>query len=126
MRLGFVSLLACLVTAASGCAVRSPNMYRDDVRKLLQTKGSVLQACYEAELQTQPAAGGRVVVHMMIEREHGRVLDAQIDDLASTPDRTLRGCVLEAVKGLVLYPPDSRNGAATFTWEFHQFREPQL
>lgn len=111
------------LVAADGCAVRNPEMYRDDVRKLLQTKGGILQSCYEAELRVHPNANGKVVAHFIVERESGRVIEVQIDDIASTPDRTLRGCVLEALKELVLYPPDSRHGAATFTWEFHQARE---
>lgn len=116
-------LLNCLVLLAalsgsSGCAVRSPEMYRDDTRKLLTSKRPVLTACYDAELQTHPQATGKVIVHFTIERDTGRVLNPRIDDLLSTPNRTLRGCVLDAMRDLVLQPPDDRNGDATFTWEF--------
>jgi outer membrane biosynthesis protein TonB len=106
----------------AGCAVRSAEMYRDDTRKLLTTKRSVLEACYDAELQTNRDAGGKVIVHFTIERDTGRVLNPEIDDLLSTPNRTLRGCVLDIMRGLTLDPPDERNGDATFTWEFRTAR----
>ena len=115
-------LLALALGAASGCAVRSPEMYRDDTRKLLTAKRPVLAACYDAELQTHADATGKVIVHFTIERDTGRVLNPRIDDLLSTPNRTLRGCVLDAMQGLVLDPPDERNGDATFTWEFRLAR----
>jgi hypothetical protein len=104
--------------AATGCAVRNPALYREDVRKILETKHAVIQACYEAELQTKPKANGRVTVRFLVQRQQGIFVDPKIDDLASTPDRTLRGCVLEALDGLVLHPPDDRAGDATFTWDF--------
>ena len=117
------SLVACAVTltlsmAAASCAVRNPALYREDVRKVLETKQPVIRACYEAELQTKPKANGRVTVHFLVERKRGTFLNPQIDDLASTPNRTLRGCVLEALDGLGLSPPDDRAGDATFTWDF--------
>jgi outer membrane biosynthesis protein TonB len=112
-----VFLLAA-ISGASACSVRSPEMYRDDTRKLLTSKRPVLAACYDAELQTHPQASGKVIVHFTVERDSGRVVNPRIDDLLSTPNRTLRGCVLDAMRGLILTPPDDRNGKATFTWEF--------
>lgn len=109
---------AALLFAVAGCAVRSPKMYRDDTRSMLLAKRSVLEACYDAELQSDPKAAGKVIVHFTIESDTGRVLNPLIDDLLSTPNRTLRGCVLDAMRDLVLQPPDDRNGKATFTWEF--------
>jgi hypothetical protein len=111
-------LLLAALSGTSACAVRSPEMYRDDTRKLLTSKRPVLAACYDAELQTHPQADGKVIVHFTVERDTGRVLNPRIDDLLSTPNRTLRGCVLDAMRGLMLAPPDDRNGDATFTWEF--------
>jgi hypothetical protein len=118
--LGLLWLAA--LSSTSACAVRSPEMYRDDTRKLLTGKRPVLAACYDAELQTHPDATGKVIVHFTVERDSGRVLNPRIDDLLSTPNRTLRGCVLDAMRDLVLAPPDDRNGAATFTWEFKPVR----
>jgi hypothetical protein len=102
----------------SSCAVRNAEMYRDDTRKLLETRQTGLQACYDAELQTHPDAAGKVIVRFTVKDDTGKVVDPMVDDLLSTPNRTLRGCVLDALKGLVLDPPDERNGDATFVWEF--------
>jgi outer membrane biosynthesis protein TonB len=110
--------IAGAALALVGCAVRSPELYRDDTRKLLETKEPTLQACYDAELQTHRDAGGKVIVRFTVDRETGKVSNPQIDDLSSTPNRTLRGCVLDALKGLTLAPADDRDGDATFTWEF--------
>ena len=112
------ALLGSWLFAATGCAIRSPEMYRDDTRRLLDGRHAILAACYDAELQTHPTAVGKVIVRFTIERDTGKVVNPHIDDLLSTPNRTLRGCVLDALQGLILTPPDERNGEATFSWEF--------
>jgi hypothetical protein len=109
---------ALLVATLGGCAVRSAEMYRDDTRKLLDTRQTGLQACYDAELQSHPDAAGKVIVRFSVEDDTGKIVDPKIDDLQSTPNRSLRGCVLDALKDLVLDPPDERKGDATFVWEF--------
>jgi hypothetical protein len=118
MKPGLFVAIAMVCAILSGCAVRSPEMYRDDTRKLLESKQTGLQACYDAELQSHPDAAGKVIVRFTVEDDTGKIVDPKIDDLQSTPNRTLRGCVLDALKGLVLDPPDERTGDATFVWEF--------
>ena len=110
--------LGVMLATLCGCGARNAAMYRDDTRKLLETKLVGLSACYDAELQRHPAAAGKVIVRFKISDDTGQIIDPQLDDLLSTPNRTLRGCVLDALKGLALTPPDARNGDATFTWEF--------
>jgi outer membrane biosynthesis protein TonB len=110
--------IASLCLAAMACAVRDGAMYRDDTRKLLETKQSELRQCYDTELQNDPKAGGKVVVSFVVKKDTGVVADPKIDDLQSTPNRKLRRCVLDSLKGLTLEPPDERDGEATFTWEF--------
>jgi hypothetical protein len=114
--------LVCAAGLLSACAARSPEMYRDDTRRLLETRQTQLTACYDAELQTHPTAEGKVIVRFTIADDTGQIVDPQIDDLQSTPNRSLRGCVLDALKGLKLNHPDSRNGDATFRWEFQLSR----
>lgn len=109
--------IAALI-AAAGCAVRDGTMYRDDTRKLIESKSGELAQCYDAELQKDPKAGGKVVVSFKVQKDTGNIVDAKVDDLQSTPNRTLRKCVVDALKGLTLEPPDERDGEATFTWEF--------
>ncbi|HEY2732784.1 MAG TPA: AgmX/PglI C-terminal domain-containing protein, partial [Polyangiales bacterium] len=96
--------------------------YRDDTRKLLETRSVGLQACYDAELQRHPDATGKVIVRFKISNDTGEVEDPRVDDLLSVPNRTLRGCVLDAIKGLKLDPVDARTGDATFSWEFQIVR----
>jgi hypothetical protein len=115
-RLAGVLGVTCVLS--SGCAVRSPEMYRNDTRKLLESKQPGLQACYDAELQAHPDAAGKVIVRFTVEQDTGKIIKPEVDDLQSTPNRTLRGCVLDALRGLALDPPDERDGQATFTWEF--------
>lgn len=112
------ALLLGAILAAHGCAVRNPQTYREDTRRLLDGKRAILSACYDAELQTHPQVTGKVIVRFTVERDTGKLVNPHIDDLLSTPNRTLRGCVLDALQGLILTPPDERNGDATFTWEF--------
>ena len=109
---------ASLGLALGGCAVRNAEMYRDDTRKLLESKREGLQACYDAELQSHPDATGKVIVRFTVADDTGKIIDPKIDDLQSTPNRSLRGCVLDSLKDLVLSPADERAGDATFVWEF--------
>jgi len=104
----------------AGCAVRDAAMYRDDTRKLLEAKEPVLRQCYDAELQKDPKAGGKVIVSFTVKKDTGVLSDPKLDDLQSTPNRELRRCVMDALKGLTLDPADERDGEATFTWEFRQ------
>jgi hypothetical protein len=110
--------IATLCLAAAACAVRDGAMYRDDTRKLLEGKQPELRQCYDAELQKDPKAGGKVVVSFVVQKDTGVIVDPRVDDLQSTPNRTLRRCVMDSLKGLTLEPPDERDGEATFTWEF--------
>ncbi|HKP56453.1 MAG TPA: AgmX/PglI C-terminal domain-containing protein [Polyangiales bacterium] len=111
-------VIATLCLAATACAVRDGAMYRDDTRKLLETKQSELRQCYDAELQKDPKAGGKVVVSFTIQKDTGVLINPKIDDLQSTPNRTLRRCVVDSLKGLTLEPADERDGEGTFTWQF--------
>lgn len=113
-RVLFAGALLCL----AGCAVRDAQMYRDDTRKLLETKKQPLSECYDSELKKDPKTGGKVVVHFTVQKDTGLIVDPEIDDLQSTPNRTLRKCVLDALEGLKLDPPDERDGDASFTWDF--------
>jgi len=115
MRLALWITVAC---AFSACAVRDASMYRDDTRKLLEKKESVLRQCYDAELQKDPQAGGKVIVSFTVQKDTGAIVDPKVDDLQSTPNRVLRKCVVDSLQGLTLDPPDERDGEATFTWEF--------
>jgi hypothetical protein len=83
--------LVSLGLAVAGCsfAARSPDMYRDDTRAVLDTKNDQIKTCYDEVLKTNKDAPPEV---------------AQ--------------CVLNALQGLVLSPGDKSEGQATFVYEF--------
>lgn len=110
--------LCAIVLGGSACAVRDAAMYRDDTRKLLETKSPVIRDCYDAELQKDSKAAGKVIVSFTVQKDTGALVDPKVDDLQSTQNRELRRCVMDALKGLTLDPPDERDGEATFTWDF--------
>ena len=112
-RLAIVSLVGSV-----GYAVRDGAMYRDDTRKLIEPTRNKLSDCYNLELQKDAQAGGKVVVSFTVQKDTGLIVDPKVDDLQSTPNRMLRKCVVQALEGLKLDPPDERDGAATFTWLF--------
>jgi len=114
--------LGVCLAAASACTMRDMDAYHRDVRQLLEGRQPIVQACYDAELQTHKTAAGHVVVHFKIARATGRILEPRVDLARSSADRTLRGCVLESLRGLALRPPEERDGEATFVWEFRQAR----
>lgn len=110
--------LLVLSFAVTGCAARSAEMYRDDTRTLLDQKTSAMSDCYNTELQSDRTAVGKVVVRFKVEADSGKIVDAKVDETQSSGSKALGHCVVTAIEGLVLDPPDERDGDATFTWEF--------
>jgi hypothetical protein len=113
--------LSCGVLAlTAGCsfAARSPDMYRDDTRKVLETRGSQIQSCYDEVLKTDRTAKGSVVVHFSVVEETGVITAPEVLPESTAP-APLSQCVVKALDGLVLDPPDQRKGDATFAWEFN-------
>lgn len=113
-----VLALASLVGAV-GCEfhARSPEDYRSVTRALIETRTSQIQSCYDDALKTNKEAKGTVTVHFFVQEDTG-ALD-KIEALpASTAPETLQQCVVTALQGLVLQPPDARKGDATFSFEF--------
>jgi hypothetical protein len=108
--LGFVVL--------AGCAARSPEMYRDDTRKLLETRSDTIRECYDAHLQKDRVAAAKIVVRFKVSSETGQITDAKVDETQSTGEKKLGECVVKAIEGLTIDPVDERDGDATFSWEF--------
>ena len=112
------ALFAFACASITGCAARSAEMYRDDTRKLLETKNDAIRACYDAELQKDRTALGKVVVRFKVSSDDGAITDAKVDEAQSSGTKSLGECVVKAIDGLKLDQPDERDGDATFTWEF--------
>lgn len=118
-RLATLTALVVLgsVACAHGYAERDQTKYRDDSRALMMTKAPSVKSCYDRVLKSDPKASGMVVLHFKVQPETGLVTEPQLDGAATTAPAPLSRCVLEAVDGLKLDPPDVNEGQATFTWE---------
>ena len=116
----FASIALVVATAASsGCTfiARSAEDYKAVTRELVDTKSGAITDCYDAALKTDEGATGKVVVNFTVEKKTGVITNPTVDE-SSTAPAELGQCVVRAVDGLTLDPPDQRDGVATFTWEF--------
>lgn len=111
-------LLAGLFGGAACGGARSQAVYAADASRLLETRTGDLQRCYNEALKVQPAAAGVVTVQFVVQPASGVISDATIDRTRSTAPDALDRCVLDALAGLALTPPDRHEGRATFTYEF--------
>ena len=114
------ALLTASLALASlvGCAYRSPEMYRDDTTKVLETKQNDIRACYDDVLKGTPGAGGIVTVKFEIETENGKIQNVIVDKPSSTAPDAVGECVKKNIEGLAINPPDKRLGQATYVYEF--------
>lgn len=114
------SLLALTALGTAGCSfyARSAEMYRDDTQALLETKAADIKACYDNELKSNPNLTGRVTVHFIVEKETGKITNVAPVPAGTTADEKLTACVVSALDGLVLTPPDNNDGDATFVYDF--------
>lgn len=112
-----------LVVGATACQfhARSADKYRDATQELLMTRQSQIQACYDEALKQDKAAQGMVKVNFTVQKDTGNIVDAAVDPNGTTAPPALGDCVVNALTGLALQPPDARDGLASFTYEFkHQ------
>jgi hypothetical protein len=117
-------LIAAFVTSAlssavgCGFAARSPEMYRDATKAVLETKSNDIRACYDNVLKTTPGAAGKVTVKFNVENEQGKITNVAVDKLGTTAPPEVADCVTKSLAGLGIAPPDARLGEATFVWDF--------
>jgi len=114
------STLAALALVVGGCSfyARSPDQYRDDTSTLLSTKSAELNACYDNVAKAEPTAAGKVTVLFTVEKKTGKIQEVAADPARTTAPQSLVTCVATALTGLVLAPPDQRDGKATFEYDF--------
>ncbi len=112
--------LTGLAMVVGGCSfyARSPDDYRDATAALLATKGPDLNACYDNAVKAEPNAAGNVTVLFTVEKKTGRILNVAPDPARTTAPPSLVACVVSTISGLVLNPPDQRDGMATFEYDF--------
>ena len=117
-----VSLLA----SAAACAgtARGLEAYRTDTNNLLETRSAQLKSCYEDALKTDGKLAGTVTVQFIVEKQTGAIANAAVEQDKTTGPPILGQCVVKAVDGLVLAPPDRNEGRATFVYEFKPTTAP--
>lgn len=111
------TMFAGALLATAACATtRSPQVYRADTQKLLDTRTGQLTTCYEEALKKNPELGGVVAVRFVIEKKTGTFTQVGIDPATSQTTEPLTVCVLTAIEGLKLEPPDGNEGRASFVY----------
>ena len=116
LQLVVVGALLCSV----GCSfiARDPDSYRADTRELMDTRSTDIKDCYDVALQTDESVGGTVTVNFTVEKKTGKILNPMLDEAKTDAPEELSSCVLSAIDGMQLDPPDQREGQATFSWNF--------
>lgn len=116
------TLLSLALMFGAGCSaqfiVRSPEEYRDATKAVLDAKADAIRSCYDGVLKSSPGASGTVQVHFVVARETGKITSPKAVAGKSTASAEVQQCVVDALDGLVLAPPDKLDGDATFTWDF--------
>src|SRR5262245_1705550 len=113
-------LAAGAVASAVACGgtARGLEAYREDTSKLLETRTAQLQSCYSDALKTDAKLSGTVTVQFVVAPKTGAISQPSVDQSKSTAPPVLGDCVVKAIDGLTLAPPDRQEGRATFVYEF--------
>src|SRR5579884_3485256 len=117
-----LSVLAPLASVACGGAIRVGDAYRDDTAKLLQAQTNPkIQGCFQSLVRATPnpqSLAGSTTVHFVVAKETGVITNPTIVAGATTTQEPVNQCVLAALNGTKLDPPDNVDGDATFAWQF--------
>jgi hypothetical protein len=121
------SVVASLVASLGACSgtARGLEAYRTDTNNLLETRSAQLESCYSDALKTDEKLAGTVTVQFIVEKKTGVIAKPVVDPANSTAPPVLGECVVKAIDGLVLTPPDRNEGHATFVYEFKPNPTPQ-
>jgi hypothetical protein len=117
-----LSLLA--PTAALGCngAIRVGDAYRDDTAKLLAAQANPrIHDCFDGMVKTTAgpkSLQGTTTVHFIVAKDTGLITNVNVIPESTTAQPPVAQCVVSALNGLKLDPPDGVDGDATFAWEF--------
>lgn len=118
-------LIAASLAAVTGCsfAARSPEMYRDETKAVLDKKNDEIRACYDGVLKGTPGAAGKVTVNFDVvadgETDAGKIANVRTEKTGTTAPPAVAECVTKTIAGAgPLSPPDKRKGDAAFVYEF--------
>jgi len=112
--------LVSLAALSAGCSyyARGPEDYAKDTQQVLETRAADIKNCYDGLLKTDATTAGQVTIKFMVKAETGDIANVEVDPANTTAPESLSMCVINALQGLKLAPPDERNGIASFTWDF--------
>lgn len=114
-----MSKLVIIMIALAACAgtKRSPETYRTDTQKAIETRMGQIESCYAEALKQDGSAGGMVAVKFTVAKKTGKVEQVTLEPGSSTASEPVSTCVLNGLAGLTLTPPDKNDGQATFVFE---------
>lgn len=117
-RIGGLTLAVFVAsTLLGGCILRSTEDYKLETRRLLETRSSQIQGCFDKALEADEKLSGDVIVNFKVEKKTGKIHDVEVDP-ASTAPAPLSTCVSSALDGLALEQGDMADAEATFSWTF--------
>lgn len=117
-KLALIAFAALSAVAGCSFAARSPDMFRDDTKKLFDTKGNDMKACYDGVLKGTPGAAGKVTVNFQWEHGTGALQNPTVDAAKTTAPAPVQECVTKNLGGLVMNPADSRDGQGSWSFDF--------
>ncbi|HEX3774149.1 MAG TPA: AgmX/PglI C-terminal domain-containing protein [Polyangiaceae bacterium] len=112
------ALLSLVFIAGCSFQARSPDEYRDATQAVLETKSPDIKNCYDEALKTKSDLAGTVTVHFTVEAETGKIGNVSADVAKTQAPDALTQCVVKALDGLALNPPDANPGDGTFEYQF--------
>jgi TonB family protein len=86
------------------------------VVRMITTRRSAIQACYERELRAAPTLSGRIAVQMTIQ-ESGSVSGVHVTDNTMAGGDAVGACVVRVIQGFRFNPGPS-GGSVSFTFPF--------
>jgi len=117
-----LALLAPLASIGCGGALRVGDAYRDDTAKLITAQANPrIHDCFDGMVKSTPgpkSLQGTTTVHFIVAGDTGIITNATVVPESTTAQPPVAQCVVSALQGLKLDPPDGVDGDATYTWEF--------
>jgi len=99
-----------------------PQRKRKASSKLLEAQANPrIHDCFDAMVKTTPgpkALEGTTTVHFIVAKDTGLISNVGVIPESTTAQPPVAQCVVTALNGLKLDPPDGVDGDATFAWQF--------
>ncbi len=86
------------------------------VVRMIQTRRSAIQACYERELRATPTLSGRIAVQLTIQ-ESGSVSGVHVTDNTMAGGDAVGSCVVRVIQGF-RFNPGPEGGSVSYTFPF--------